>query len=172
MEILAGIAAAKQALDIAKNLRGIEKSYDEATLKAQLAELISALADAKLAMVDAKESLAEKDKEIEALKVSFQTKSGLLRADGDYNYFPGPNDKPLGFPICPSCETDGTIIQLKQNGPINKCQCPKCKTEFCPVTCYLPADAGDETLAKQESRRHHEAIARSRAGYKSGPDYY
>lgn len=172
MEILAGIAAAKNALDIAKALRGIEKSFDEATLKAQLAELISALADAKMAMVDAKESLAEKDREIEALKISFQTKSGLIRADGDYLYFPGPNDKPLGFPICPSCEADGTIIQLKQNGPANKCQCPKCKTEFCPVTCYLPADAGDETLHGKEARllkerndRASAALARINRGY-------
>lgn len=152
MEILAGIAAAKQALDIAKTLKGIEKSYDGATLRAQLAELISALADAKMAMVDAKEALAEKDRLIEELKDNFQTRSDLMRGDGDYHYFPGPNGSPLGFPVCPTCEADGRIIQLKQNGRANQAKCPKCKSEFCPVSCYLPGGSQDETLHGREER--------------------
>lgn len=161
MDIITGIAAAKHALDIAKALKGIEKSYDEATLKAQLAELVSALADAKLAMVDAKESLADKDNEIEALKLNFQTRKELVRGDGDYLYFAGPGDKPLGYPICPTCEIDGLIVQLKQNGGSIEAKCPKCKTDFKPVSCYLPAEAGDLTLHAQEKRLSDEAFARN-----------
>jgi hypothetical protein len=160
MDIVSGLAAAKQALDIAKALKGIEKSYDQATLKAQLADLVSALADAKMSMVDAKEALAGKDKEIEALKLNFQTRELLVRGDGDYLYFAGPNDKPLGFPICPACEPDGKLIQLKRNGRVTDTVCPKCKSEFTPVTCYLPPEAGDETLKKQNDRLTSEGMDR------------
>lgn len=50
MDIVGGLAAASQALGIAKALRGIEKDYDAATYRAQIAELIDALTDAKLAL--------------------------------------------------------------------------------------------------------------------------
>jgi hypothetical protein len=159
VDIISGIAAAKQALDIAKALKGIEKSYDEATLKAQLADLVSALADAKMSMVDAKEELALKDKEIAELKANFEQRLNLVQGDGDYKYFPSDEGQPVGFPICPTCEIDGKIVQLKQNGGPTQTRCPKCKSEFEPVSCFIAG--GDGTLHAKEKRLKAEAQARS-----------
>lgn len=159
MDIISGIAAAKQALDIAKALREIEKSYDEATLKAQLAELVSALADAKMSMVDAKEELASKTREIAELKTNFEQQSELIQGDGGYKYFSSDEGDPIGFPVCPTCEIDGKIVQLKQNGGPTQTRCPKCKSEFEPVSCFI--SGGDGTLHAKEKRLKAEAQARS-----------
>lgn len=161
MEILTGIAAAKEALEIAKALKGIEKSYDEAALKARLAELISALADAKMALVDAKEELAKREEEINSLKAAFEQRTKLLVADGGYKYFTSTGGNLTGFPICPSCELDGKIVQLKQSGASVVALCPKCKSDFNPVTCFV--DGADGTLQARDKRLKSEASARSYA---------
>jgi hypothetical protein len=74
MDIASGIAAVTQGLGIAKALRGIEKTYDQATYRAEVAEVIESLTNAKLALTDAKlalaeanEGLAKRDREIERL---------------------------------------------------------------------------------------------------------
>jgi len=163
MDFATGLSAASNGLSIAAWLKKVGKDYDAAEYKMKIAELVDALTEAKLALTEAKESAANQSKEIEALKVNFETKKHLARGEGDYLYFAGPNDKPLGFPICLACETDGKIIQLKRNGAIQDTKCPKCKAEFTPVTCYLPAEAGDETLAAQHSRLQAEERARTSA---------
>jgi len=152
MDIAAGIGAVSSALTIAQTLRGIDKSYGDATYKAQLAELIVALADAKLAMAEAKEDLAGKDKEIERLKASFEAHSALVKGNGDYSYFADDNGKPLGYPICPKCQqVDGRVIQLKQEGASINAKCPACATVYNPVSCYLPHGSGHETKEAKES---------------------
>lgn len=164
MEILAGIAAAKQALDIARAMRGLEQSFDQATMKAKLVDLIDALSDAKLALTDAKEDLAERDNTIATLKANFELSGALIKADGDYEYFTGPNGKPLGFPVCPSCRIEGSIVQLKQDGASFDARCPKCKTKFSPVTCYLPPEDTDATLRGKEKRIADEKYRRGLEG--------
>lgn len=161
MDIVGGIAAASQALGIAKALRGIEKDYDAATYKAQVVELIDALSNAKLALIDARENTAELEKEIGRLRADFEARGALIKSEGDYSYFPDDDGKPVGFPICPSCDANGRITQLKQDGPPNKASCPTCDKSFQPVTCFLAGT--DETLAARQSRLSNEALARVNA---------
>ena len=163
MDIASGIAAATHGLGIAKTLREIEKSYDQATLKAQLADLMSTLADAKLALIEAKESMAEKDKEIAALRTNFAVQAELIVSDGDYKFFAGESGNPLGYPVCPKCELDGKIVQLKQNGGIVQARCPSCMIEYQPVTCFLPPEEGDATLRSKQEGLRSEQSARSSA---------
>lgn len=167
MDIVGGLAAASQALGIAKALRGIEKDYDAATYRAQIAELIDALTDAKLALTDAKGAVAERDEEIKKLRASFDVKAQLVKGEGDYNYFTGEDGKPVGFPVCPGCETNGRIIQLKQAGPPNQAQCPSCEKTYKPVSCFLAGGAGD-TLEAQQSRRASAALDRVNAQLRGG----
>jgi hypothetical protein len=54
MDIMTGLSAVTQALNVANWLRGIEKEFDVAEFKLKMAELYSSLADAKLALADAK----------------------------------------------------------------------------------------------------------------------
>ena len=74
MDLIGGLSAARLALDIAKDLREIDASVDQAQYKLKLADLTSALADAQIALSDAKlelnkltEQLASKDAELDAL---------------------------------------------------------------------------------------------------------
>lgn len=158
MDIGAGIAAVTQGLGIAKALRGIEKTYDEATYKAKVAEVIEALTDAKLAMAEAKESLADKDKEIERLKANFQLRANLISDCGDYKYITNEADEPLGYPMCPRCEVlDGRIVQLKQDGGLINARCPACSTKFSPVTAYFTQKERDEVRAEREAEEARSA---------------
>jgi len=65
MDIMTGISAVAQALNIVKSLREVEKGFDAAEFKLKIAELNSTLADAKLA--DAKTEIDSKQAEIAAL---------------------------------------------------------------------------------------------------------
>ncbi|MEQ1868006.1 MAG: hypothetical protein ABL996_25580 [Micropepsaceae bacterium] len=162
MDIVSGIGAVTSALSIAKTLRGIEKTYDEATYKAQLADLINSLTDAKLAMADAKESLVEKDKEIERLKASFESKSTLVPGDGGYSYLADDKGNAVGYPVCPKCEqVNGRIIQTKEHVSTGNARCPACSEVYTPVVCYLPQGSGYVT--KQDKEEADWDAARSRS---------
>lgn len=168
MDIAAGIAAATEALGIAKALRAIERNYDEATYKAQVSELICALSDAKLSLSEAREKLADKDKEIEQLVQSFEARADLVKGPGDYKYFVDVSGNPLGFPVCPTCEAKGRIIQLKQDQIIIQAKCPVCSTSFRPVECFLPHSAGGPaTLLEQEGLERDAANARASAALRA-----
>lgn len=177
MDITAGIAAVTQGLGIAKALRSIEKAYDEATYKAQIAELIGSLTDAKLSLAEAKDEMAAKDKEIERLRATFEAKAKLAKGPDDYDYKSDDEGRPIGYPICPKChETGGRIVQLKQNVKHNAGRCPVCEMEYKPVTAFLHYDAGTPYTKQNEfddkvadvNRRQAESL--ERLGEELGPN--
>jgi phage FluMu protein Com len=168
MDVLAGIAAATEAIKIAKSLHGLDKQYDEATFRLRIAELVNSLSDAKLALSEAKDMIAELDKEISLLKRNFEASGKLVVGDGDYRFFADADGNPLGYPVCPSCESlCGRLIQLKQETSFLRGKCPACKELFQPVTCYLPKASAFRTVAdeeafkgKQQTKRMHENLSR------------
>ena len=67
MDLMQGLSAISAGLGIVKELRDLDQSVDEATFKLKLAELTSSLADAKFALVDAKERSTELENQISEL---------------------------------------------------------------------------------------------------------
>ncbi len=67
MDIIGGLSAAKIAIDIAKELRSIDRSLDEATYKLKLADLTSALADTQLALAEAKIKVGDLETKLNVL---------------------------------------------------------------------------------------------------------
>jgi predicted nucleic acid binding AN1-type Zn finger protein len=67
MDISTGLTLLSQATGIVKNLREIDKGFDLAALKAQMADLYGTLADVKIALSDARETLHERDRKIKEL---------------------------------------------------------------------------------------------------------
>ncbi|SEN79899.1 hypothetical protein SAMN05216227_102531 [Pseudorhodobacter antarcticus] len=65
MDLIQGLAAASAAIGIAKDLREIDRGVDEASYKLKIAELISALADTKIALADAKEKITSLEAELD-----------------------------------------------------------------------------------------------------------
>jgi|GEM_PF-2024028 len=77
MDPTAGLTLVAQALGIVKELREMDKNYDAALLKAQMADLYSTLADVKIALSDARDEIHERDRQIRSLKDQMETlKSG------------------------------------------------------------------------------------------------
>lgn len=68
MDIAAGLSLLSQATSIVKNLREIDKSFDVAAIKSQMAELYSTLADVKIALSDAREAIHDRDLKIKELQ--------------------------------------------------------------------------------------------------------
>lgn len=64
MDVIGGLTAAKLAIDLAKDLRDIDRSVDEAAFKLKLADLTSALADTQVALADAKVRMSDLEAEL------------------------------------------------------------------------------------------------------------
>lgn len=68
MDIAAGLTLLGQATNIVKGLREIDKGFDLAALKARMADLYGTLADVKIALSDARETIHDRDGDADELK--------------------------------------------------------------------------------------------------------
>ncbi|WP_314375299.1 hypothetical protein [Sphingomonas paucimobilis] len=162
MPIMEAIAAVGQALDVAKGLRAVEKGWDAAAYKVQIAELMTALSDARLELVAAREAALEKDTEFERLKATLAGQATLIGGRGGFKYRAGDDGRPVGLPICPTCELrDGRLtFTIKDNSP-RKVRCPVCTERFDGVAIYATQPANEPmTLEDDEHRRTADGMAR------------
>lgn len=72
MDIITALTALGQAIRITKDLRDIDNGLDAAAYKAKMAELYGTLADVKIALTDARETIHNKDQEIKALEARIE----------------------------------------------------------------------------------------------------
>jgi hypothetical protein len=93
------LSSLKTATDIAKLLRETDLSLEKAELKLKLAELIGALADAKIEVTEIQELLAKREQRIKSLEDAFQSKDSICRVRDAY-YVINENGKPAGAPLC------------------------------------------------------------------------
>jgi soluble cytochrome b562 len=133
VDIMTALATVRQAIQLAQDLRGIDKAIDAAEFKLKIADLTTALADIKMALSEAKEDLAAKDAEIESLKKQFERSAELIELKG-YKYNKGPDGKPRGAPYCPVCEQKGKLFQLANI--LHAQQCPNCKALYQRIMVY------------------------------------
>jgi hypothetical protein len=68
MDIANGLTLIGQAIGIVKDLRELDKGFDVAVLKSQMADLYGTLADVKIALSDAREELHQRDQKIRELE--------------------------------------------------------------------------------------------------------
>ena len=157
MDLGAGIAAVANGIQITSWLRQVDKNFNSAEFKLKISELADALYDAKEALREAKDKQADDAAEIARLQDSFRKHGELVRGEGNYQYFPQANGKPLGYPICPKClEVEGRLVEVKQKGVPNMAACPVCSNSYTPVVCYY--DEGSPVRdSKEEARLNTEA---------------
>lgn len=152
MDITSGLAAASNALSIADWLRNVGKNYDAAEYKLKIADLLCALADAKLALNQAKENELAHANEVARLKESFERKGTLVRAR-HHQYFSDAEGQPTGYPVCPSCLVSGVLVETVPKGNFRSSQCPACDKDFSPITGFrFDPDTG-ATNTDEEARR-------------------
>lgn len=129
MDIITAISAGTKALEVLKAIKDIDKSYDAATWKAKVAELMSDIADMKLALVEANDKIHTLNKEKEELKekVVFKAEKTVYKKGNLFEVF--DNNEHAEFPFCQNCMTAGRYVRIVR-GPNSDAICPRCKTHY------------------------------------------
>ena len=129
--ITAAINGLKTATELVRYLRDTEQAFKTADLKLRIADLVDALANAKLALTDIQELLTNKDAEIGRLTEALKLKGDVVRYHDAY-YSKSEAGGPLGDPFCSLCfESKHQLVHINQN-PKDRSQsiCPNCKSIF------------------------------------------
>lgn len=136
--VTSALTSIRVATDIAKLITGADLSLEKAELKLKLAELIGALADAKIQVADIKEIMLEKDTTINDLKQQMDVESKMQYRKPHYWRV---DDKLKDGPFCAQCwDKDKKAIRLidHQNGVWT---CPTCKNTFIDSARYSHVDS-------------------------------
>jgi hypothetical protein len=130
-EFSAAMSGLKVAMEIGKGLAAVDKMMEQATLKGRVAELLSSLADAKIAITEAQGVFEQKDAEIRRLQDALANKAKVARVRNAY-YELDAGGKPTGHPYCARChEVDHRLVHLAVPDFLNELStCPQCKAKF------------------------------------------
>lgn len=162
MPIMEALSAVSTAIDVAKGMRAVEKNFDAATYKIQIADLMTALSDARLELAAARDAALEKDAAFEELKKTLTRQAQLVQARGGFKYQANAEGQPTGHPVCPTCEQrDGKLVFTVQDGTARNVRCPVCESRFAGVAIYAALSPSEPmTLEQDEARRQAEGMRR------------
>ena len=114
IEVTAALASIKTATEIAKMIREGGLTLKDAEAKMRLAELVGALADARLAMADVQESLLDRDVQIRALEEKLALRGKMVFEQPLYYLVDGSLRE---GPYCQPCyDSDGKLVRLQGTG--------------------------------------------------------
>ncbi|HQS18456.1 hypothetical protein [Reyranella sp.] len=134
------LSSTSAAIGIAKAVREVQGEFDRADLKLKMAELTGTLADVKIALVDVRDELAAKDKEIERLKAAFAFKGETVESSG-WRFQKARSGQAYGKPFCPKCiEDEARFVLTRQYGGYSEVFCPHCKTKYPMAQTFLELD--------------------------------
>ncbi|WNC71445.1 hypothetical protein RGQ13_15130 [Thalassotalea psychrophila] len=120
----AALGSIKTAADIARLIKNSGTSLEKAEVKLQFAELISALADAKIDLADVQALLFDKEQKITELVNQLATKKAVIW-EKPY-YFVKVDDQKDG-PFCQKCyDKEQQLIRL-QGGGTKPWNCLSCR---------------------------------------------
>lgn len=115
--ISTALASIKTAVDIARIIKDGEKSLEQAEFKFKVAELLSALADAKMEIAAIQDTLFSKEQEILSLKASMRLQKDVVWQDP---YYFLKSDELTDGPFCQQCyDNERKLIRLITNGYAN-----------------------------------------------------
>jgi len=132
MDIIAGLAAAKQAVDIARALRDLDNALDQVALKGQIIDLMDKLNEVRGALQDAYDELRERENTIEQLRSSLAIRATTIERNG----FRYPESKeapghPAGYPYCLRCDhVDNRLIPTVNNPKGRGTVCAQCNAIY------------------------------------------
>jgi len=125
--ISAALTSIKTAADITKLIRDSDSSLERAETKLQLAELTSALADAKLEVTEIQQLLIDKDALIRSLQEQLSLRE---RLQWEAPYYRLVDDSSKEGPFCQHCfDADGKQVRLHGNGS-GFWRCTVCKNTY------------------------------------------
>ncbi|HEX3145696.1 MAG TPA: hypothetical protein VHQ64_17105 [Pyrinomonadaceae bacterium] len=125
--ISAALTSIKTAADIAKLIRDSESSLEKAEAKLQLADLTSALANAKLEVTEVQQLIIEKDAMIRSLQEQLELQR-RLQYEAPYYWL--VDDSSKEGPFCQHCvDDDAKRVRLQGNGS-GFWRCTICKNTY------------------------------------------
>lgn len=125
--ISAVLSSIKTATDIAKVIKESDASLEKAESKLKLAELISALADAKIQIADIQQVLMEKDAELRSATEQLVVKEKLHWESPYYWLLEGTRKE---GPYCQHCyDKNHALIRLQGNRE-GYWECKVCKNTY------------------------------------------
>lgn len=132
--ISAGLSSIKIALNIAKELKGATSAIKDAEVKLKIAELLEAMAEVKVQLVEAQDENLNLKQKIKELEVALARQDEVVFRDGYYFIAEPQEDKPEG-PFCPNCYSSGNALSLltEVTGTFRrfgKYECPACDKKF------------------------------------------
>lgn len=125
--ISAILGSIKTAADIAKLIKDSGTSLEEAEIKLKIAELIGALADAKIEVAGIQTEILKKDEVIKELNDKLNLKESVIW-EKPY-YWTGEGDKRDG-PFCQRCYDDNQKLMRLQGGGTNFWRCSVCSSSY------------------------------------------
>lgn len=138
MDIIGGIAAASEAIEIARTMRNVQKAYDAVELKAQIVDLMDKLMDIKGALQDARDEKETLLAEVATLHDVAKRREETIIIQG-FRMIASKKDpgEPQGFPFCLRCEeVDGRLLSTVSNPSGRGARCPECRSEYIHAPIY------------------------------------
>ena len=131
-----------QAINLANELRSLDKELSRAELKLKIADLTTTLAELKMTLTEARTNASDNDAEIARLKKL----QGRLADDTvelcGYRYRKRTDGKPpgaAGNPFCDVClQKDGLLIETTHvhGTGIQQLQCPNCQAMYAKLRTF------------------------------------
>jgi ribosomal protein L37AE/L43A len=123
--IATALSSIKTATEIAKLIKSGEKSLEQAEYKLKVAELVGALADAKIEIAGIQDIILEKDKKISSLEERFNLRESMVW-EKPY-YWKKSTDQKDG-PFCQQCfDNEQKAIRLQGEDGAGVWTCNTCK---------------------------------------------
>ena len=154
IDITGLLSSMTAAIGVAKAVSEAKGVYDQADLKLKMAEIVSTLADVKIALAEAASEARAKDEEIARLKKAFAFTETTVELHG-WRFPTTKHGEPYGTPVCPRCiEVDGRLMVLRQvSHAYGDLSCPMCKTKYhCNVT-RLTKDEIESTYEQRQAAK-------------------
>ena len=124
----ATLASIKTAADIAKYIKESNTSLEEAEIKLKLADLISALADARVEFAEIQHLVLDKDLQIKELQEKLNKQKNMLWDSPYYWHVDDKGEK--DGPYCQHChDKDGAYSRLQGTGD-GYWHCTVCDNSF------------------------------------------
>ena len=120
----------RSATDVAKAVLGAKAALTEAELKMRIAELLEALTNARVSILDAQTEIDGLQQTL--LRRSAEARERLVTRDNVYFFRDGEGE---AGPYCPRCYEAGgmqmPVTRLSKDwAPVWKYECPQCKNKY------------------------------------------
>lgn len=130
MDIMSALTLGTKTLEALKAIKDIEKNFDAATWKAKVAELMSDVADMKMALVEANDKITELEKRASELTTQLTFKAERTAYKNGFLYEVFQDGTTAEFPFCQNCTTAGKYVRIARAPGGGSAICPSCKTHF------------------------------------------